>query len=420
MKNNLLFITILLLTFKIQAQDVGIGETNPEAKLHLKTNSGLSYPQLKITEDQLDYSRIKMNNTVHPDRYWDIAGLCNTAVNGSKLNFFHHNGTIGRDLMSLNANGNLGIGTTNPSERVDIVGNIRIRNLSGTGDRNLVVDQNGRVKTGTIGAGDTDWLENSTTVSSGKRVFMYGPAFDGNNNSTMVLSNVTTGPAPLYLTLGPVSYYDANELNTYNMIGASQGAHQLNIQNQSAGNLSLVEGGGRVGIGSVSSNAKLNIVGTDNNGVDATLRVETAGNGQVLLFDGNEIDVTGNVNTLALNSNSGHPVSIGSHHVPSGFKFSVNGKMIAEELMVQLKSNWPDYVFKEDYALRSIPALEKEIQKLGHLPGLPSAEEVESNGQEVGMMQVKLVEKVEELTLYIIQLQKEIDSLKTKLIENEK
>lgn len=105
-------------------------------------------------------------------------------------------------------------------------------------------------------------------------------------------------------------------------------------------------------------------------------------------------------------------VSIGSSLKASGYKLNVDGKVICEELKVQLSGAWPDYVFREDYKLRSIPEMESFIKQNGHLPGIPAADEVERNGISVGDMQKRMMEKIEELSLYIIELKKEIDSLK--------
>ena len=74
--------------------------------------------------------------------------------------------------------------------------------------------------------------------------------------------------------------------------------------------------------------------------------------------------------------------------------------------------NWADYVFKKDYALRSLDDVEKFIDDNGHLPDIPNETEVKNNGGiEIGEMQIKLLQKVEELTLYMIQLKKENDML---------
>ncbi len=92
-------------------------------------------------------------------------------------------------------------------------------------------------------------------------------------------------------------------------------------------------------------------------------------------------------------------------------------------MLVQATSSWPDYVFSENYELMSLPELENSIKINKHLPGIPSAREVEKNGISLGEMQTMLVEKVEELTLHLIDqnklitdLQQEVKALKA---ENE-
>lgn len=78
---------------------------------------------------------------------------------------------------------------------------------------------------------------------------------------------------------------------------------------------------------------------------------------------------------------------------------------------------WPDYVFEEGYELMSLKEIEKYIDSNGHLPGVPSSEEVIEDGINVGEMNEILMKKLEELTLLMIQQQKEIDLLKTQVKE---
>lgn len=92
-------------------------------------------------------------------------------------------------------------------------------------------------------------------------------------------------------------------------------------------------------------------------------------------------------------------------------RLTVNGKILAEEVKVQLSEDWPDYVFEEDYNLPSLEAAEAYIQQHGHLEGVPSAEDVKKNGHQVGQTQRALLRKVEELTLYIIEQEKRIRAL---------
>ncbi|TDQ11560.1 hypothetical protein [Pedobacter metabolipauper] len=92
---------------------------------------------------------------------------------------------------------------------------------------------------------------------------------------------------------------------------------------------------------------------------------------------------------------------------------SVNGKIRAHEIKVET-ANWPDYVFANDYQLPSLLEIEKHIKQNGHLPGIPSAEEIKTNGVDLGDMNAKLLKKIEELTLYIISLEKRVKSIESK------
>ena len=92
-------------------------------------------------------------------------------------------------------------------------------------------------------------------------------------------------------------------------------------------------------------------------------------------------------------------------------KLSVNGKIRAREIKVET-ANWPDYVFAKDYKLLSLRDTEQHIQEKGHLPGIPSAEEAKANGVDLGDMNARLLQKIEELTLYLIGQGKEIKELK--------
>jgi len=89
-------------------------------------------------------------------------------------------------------------------------------------------------------------------------------------------------------------------------------------------------------------------------------------------------------------------------------KLAVNGIIRAKEIKVEI-ANWPDYVFAEDYQLPSLQQTEKHIKEKGHLPGIPSAEEVKANGVDLGDMNAKLLKKMEEMTLIMIQLNKKVE-----------
>ncbi len=92
-------------------------------------------------------------------------------------------------------------------------------------------------------------------------------------------------------------------------------------------------------------------------------------------------------------------------------KLAVNGTIRSKEVKVDLV-NWPDYVFQKDYDLTSLADVEKFIKINKHLPDIPSAEEVKNEGVSLGEMNAKLLKKIEELTLYVIQLKDEVEKLK--------
>ncbi|MET3021360.1 hypothetical protein [Flavobacterium hydatis] len=92
-------------------------------------------------------------------------------------------------------------------------------------------------------------------------------------------------------------------------------------------------------------------------------------------------------------------------------KLDVNGTIHSKEVKVDLEG-WSDFVFKKEYKLPTLEEVEKHISEKGHLENIPSEEEALKNGINLGEMNAKLLQKIEELTLYTIQQSKEIQTLK--------
>lgn len=134
--------------------------------------------------------------------------------------------------------------------------------------------------------------------------------------------------------------------------------------------------------------------------------------------------ITANINNPVnmMNFHSNGKISIGDAQPLNGssHRLFVEGGITSEEVVINtLNANrqWPDYVFKKEYELMPLYDLKEYINDNGHLPNVPTTEEVSNNGQNIGELNAVLLEKIEELTLYIIKQQEEIDNLKQKINE---
>jgi hypothetical protein len=195
---------------------------------------------------------------------------------------------------------------------------------------------------------------------------------------------------------------------------------------------------GNVGIGTLAPNHELVVQGNDpalqirddvsDNSVNAArleLLERAGGNfnaGAFLWWDGQSNrffigtkESGTNTNVLVIDRGSNN-VGIGTQNLDnSSFKLSVNGKIRAKEIVVE--TGWSDYVFDDAYKLMPLEKLETFIQSHRHLPDIPSASEIAENGASLGEMQSRLLQKVEELTLHLIAMKKDVAQLQE---ENER
>jgi Phage T4 tail fibre len=119
--------------------------------------------------------------------------------------------------------------------------------------------------------------------------------------------------------------------------------------------------------------------------------------------------------TTLMNINTTGNVGIGTSN-PGTFKLAVEGKIGAREIQVTNTSPWPDYVFDKNYKLMSLSEIEEFVKRHAHLPGVPSKLEVKE-GVELGRMNAILLEKIEELTLHMVELNKKINKVEKENIE---
>ncbi|MES2776447.1 MAG: hypothetical protein V4722_19880 [Bacteroidota bacterium] len=195
----------------------------------------------------------------------------------------------------------------------------------------------------------------------------------GKDGSPILLND---GPASGNVAIG-TGIPDANTKLTLQTAG--DGATALSIRNPS---------------GSVTFNA---FVGGPANG--NTISLGTPGAMPVAFY-------TNSANRIFIAANGN--IGIGTDNPVN--KLSVNGDIRSREVTVET-ANWPDYVFEQEYKLRPLAEVEQFIIQHKHLPEIPTANDMHSNGLKLGDLQKKMMEKIEELTLYIIQQQKQIDHL---------
>lgn len=207
--------------------------------------------------------------------------------------------------------------------------------------------------------------------------------------------------------------------------------------------------GGNVGIGTMSPKKKLHIYqDPDQTGLiiqGNTINPDGAGHFVAITLDGDYGDATGNNSQIRSYSNlhnfwgsslaffttsntASHVVSermridaagnvgIGTS-IPTE-RLSVKGKIRAQEIKVE-NTNWPDFVFAKTYKLQTLQETETHIKKEGHLPGIPTAADVKANGVDLGEMNARLLQKIEELTLHLIELKHENNAIKEKLVKQQ-
>lgn len=196
---------------------------------------------------------------------------------------------------------------------------------------------------------------------------------------------------------------------------------------------------GNAGIGTTSPNAPLQINGTNNGftgGRNALALNNTNGksneitflsNGTVKWEIGNDYASNGTNDFYLYKStptgyvpfyvNADNYVGIGTTSPDA--QLAVNGKIHAQEIKVDM-NGWPDYVFKSSYKLPSLANIRSFIDQNGHLPGVPSAAVVDKEGVNLGEMNKVLLKKVEELTLYLMEKDNQVETQRKLVAEQSK
>ena len=188
----------------------------------------------------------------------------------------------------------------------------------------------------------------------------------------------------------------------------------------------MIDHDGNVGMGNSSPGVKLDVSGTVQSsnmgrfkgwttGGETGLGFEigtSGGDGYAYVYDRTNASY-GTMHIQNVIHTTGNNGNVGIGTASPTNKLEVNGTIRSKEVKVEA-SPWPDYVFEKDYELRSLEETEAYIQKNKHLPEIPSANEIEANGLALGEMNRLLLQKIEELTLHIIEQEKRIQKLENK------
>ncbi len=416
--------------------NVGVGTQNPTAQLHVGRGGAMAFSHGPTTQ-QADLISLYANRI-------GLTGM--TGLGFESKAFTNGNGQVANErilysraeggfawylrsladggtsaAMIMNRDGEMGIDMANPKALLHINQNRSITNsrdgsfiIGKTTQSYLTMDANEiQTRNGFNGSGTTLRLNrlagDVAIAEKGNGRLGIGTLFPATALHVAVGTNANLNDATGYLILGKEN--DQNLVIDNNEIQSRD--------DKAASNLLLQKSGGKVGIGAANSNSRLNVrdeswqLRLDNptNGAADWLIGASASNWPVgddkLVFSTTANSYEG---TLTLHGNP-KGASIGTQTLPDGYRLAVDGKIICEELHVEMSQNWPDYVFSDAYQLKSLEELKASIEQNHHLPGIPNARTVEENGLDMAAMMRLQMEKIEELTLYIIQLNERIKEL---------
>ncbi len=365
--------------------------------------------------------------------------LASTPVVAQTWNTTGNGVTSGQFIGAINA-ANLDIRTANASRMViTSTGNVTISNLAGTGNRLLQATSVGTLSplamstAANVLCGDGAWrplngIAGSQWTSAGTHLFSAntGSVGIGVNPSSL------TDPAKLSVIgdLDKTASYSYSNHSIDRKINSiikvnRENAVALAIQNTTPLSLQFAP--------NVTQRIPFAIFGDGR--VQISTGLHTGNNANNLIFSVEPYVAEPIVNQDVSNG-KGDPthffgiftdgtVQIGPGFNASprtkGFRLAVGGKIICEELVVKLHATWPDYVFSNTYKLKDLNELENYIAENKHLPNIPSAQEVADKGFETGDIIKRQMEKIEELSLYLIQQNKLIASQQKQLeLQNKK
>jgi hypothetical protein len=403
-----------------QKDNVGIGTTKPDQSAALEissSNKGLLTPRMSLQQrnaiqnpaqglmvyqtdllsgfyfyDGKEWKSMASEtgaNSVADAFNWGLTGNAGT---NSATNFI---GTSDNMNFLIKVNNQISA-IINPNN--GLPPSIFLGNLAGTGNSAI----------GNVGIGPNALVGQTPTVSNTGRfnVAIGNGVLYNNRNGA---DNLALGNAALYA-------------NTDGSNNVSMGSNSLRFNTTGAGNIAI---GGLA--------LFYNISGNDNTAIGANSGFNATGSRNIFIGKAAGENETSNDKLYIATTNTPTPLVYGDFATKylavgevatadraaatsGGYRLLVKGGMITEKIKVAVAgtADWADYVFEPSYKRMSLEEVEKFVKENKHLPNVPSADEIVKNGVDLAKTDAKLLEKIEELTLYIIELNKKITALEKK------
>lgn len=421
MKKNILFLSLLVIFTlsavvaqenKIQSTgNVGIGTANPRYLLQVQKTS--TEPAVTIGGGFSGSSRIQLYDLNADPAAWmglgiDMSGnfyehsiYFPTAPVGVKgrLTFGDYNGSTYNTRMSILNNGNVGIGTLNPKYLLQVqkTSNEPAMMISGE------LPGSPRFQLYDLNVDPTAWMGLGTDMSGNSYEHsIYFPTAPTKSTGRLTFGNYngsTYNARMSILDNGKIGIGTMNPLSNLELAGAFL-----------VGGANLDERFPFSDLSYLSNSGKMLIGWNRSGGGGETDFIANQGGGNIGGFSFYNYSNSGIQNQL-LSINANGNVGIGTKSTDE--KLAVNGNIRAREIKVE-NTNWPDYVFDQEYQITPIAEIEKFIKLHKHLEGIPTADEVHANGINLSEMNAVLLKKIEELTLIVIEQNKRIEKLETK------
>ena len=354
---------------------------------------------------------------IHAQTDWRLNG--NSVTSDSKLGT--NNGydiiieTANSERMRVTDAGFVGIGLSNPETKLHLIGDFKIignihlgnwENASATESRYTYVDGDGVLKSANSNKMLQDFYREDCKIFPG--AIYPAPVWasqDGENFGVLY----TASSCPARVGIGTDSPFA-----DLDVIGRIRSSHSMHI-----GSHETIETGYRLRISTVGFAPK-NIFNVSNQGEIETRYLGSTQNPFAIKLGDSEVNLfsispQGTID-LNLNAPMDGTIVFKAHSIIDDKDILVltsDGKVYCQGIVVKHAPFWGDFVFEKGYQKKSLAELEKYIAENKHLPEIPSASEIEEKGMDVYEMLRVLTIKVEELTLYAIEQQKEIEQLKT-------